>query len=338
MRVKERILNFLTIEKEIENNLIKPIYLVYGEEDYLHRAFFDKIREYFSKQKQMANYEIFYGEKLDFNRLLNSLQALPLGTGMQCVVVRNLEKIKSPLMKKLTFEIDKLSFNYTNLMILLFSNGKRIPLHINSDKIAKYGAIVSLPKMNMFQTKQWIKMRCQEAQIEINEEAIYYLQRITENDLAQISNELEKLFCYLGNSKTLIDKEILIKNIYGIQGGNIFDFVDAVGVRKSDEALSLLKILMDSGEYHPLQILAMLNRQMRLIFKTKLSSYDSKKNKGDKNLPYFVLKKLTTQSQKYNVGELKKVFHYLLDAEISLKTGYLLPNLVLEQLVIKITK
>ena len=173
---------------------------------------------------------------------------------------------------------------------------------------------------------------------EINEEAIYYLQKITENDLALISNELEKLFCYLGDSSIKINREILIENIYGIQEGNIFDFVDAVGERKGDKALSLLKILMDSNEYHPLQILAMLNRQMRLILKKKLSSQNYKKNKGDKNLPYFVVKKLITQSERYRMGELKRAFHYLLDAEISLKTGYLLPAIILEQLIINILR
>ncbi len=335
---KQRILDYNTMIKEIERNIIKPIYLIYGEEDYLHKTVLDKLREQFSRQKKLVNYEIFYGEKLDFSRLVNSLQTLPLGVGVQCIVIRELEKIKSPLMQRLISMIDRLSFNYNNLMVLLFSNGKRIPSNFSMEKITKYGAIVSLPKMNASQTRLWIKMRCQEAKTEIDEEAIYYLQRITENDLALISNELEKLFCYLGDSNIKIDKEVLIENIYGIQEGNIFDFVDAVGERKGDKALSLLKMLMDSNEYHPLQILAMLNRQIRLIFQKKLSPNNYKKNKGDKSLPYFVVKKLITQSQRYKMGELKRAFHYLLDAEISLKTGCLLPDIVLEQLVIKIIK
>ncbi len=337
MMAKQKVFDFFTIKKEIERNIIKPIYLIYGEEEYLHKIILDKIREHYSQQKNRVNYEIFYGENLNFNRLVNSLQTLSLDMGIQCIVIKELEKIKSHLIQKLVSIIDRLSFN-NNLMVLLFSNSKRISLNISNEKIAKYGAIVSLSKMNISQTRQWIKMRCQEVQVEINDEAIYYLQRITENDLASISSELEKLFCYLGSSGTKIDKDVLIENIHGIQEGNIFDFVDAVGERKGDEALCLLKNLMDSSEYHPLQILAMLNRQIRLIFKKKLSPYNFKKNKGDGNLPYFVVKKLITQSQKYKVDELKEAFYHLLDAEISLKTGYLLPDIVLEQLVIKITK
>jgi DNA polymerase-3 subunit delta len=335
---KQKIIDYNTMVKEIERNIIKPIYLIYGEEGYLHKIVLDKIREQFSRQKKLVNYETFYGENLDFNRLLNSLQTLSLGVGVQCIIIRELEKIKRPLIQKLISMVDRLSFDYNNLMLLLLSNGKRMPANFSMDNLKKYGVAVSLPKMNVTQTRLWIKMRCKEAKREISEEAIYYLQRIAENDLALISNELEKLFCYLGDSNIQIDKEVLIENVYGIQEGNIFDFVDAVGERKGDKALSLLKILMDSNEYHPLQILAMLNRQMRLIIQKKLSPNNYKKNKGGKSLPYFVVKKLITQSQRYKMDELKRAFHYLLDAEISLKTGYLLPDMVLEQLVIKIIK
>jgi DNA polymerase III delta subunit len=104
---KQRILDYNTMIKEIERNIIKPIYLIYGEEDYLHKTVLDKLREQFSRQKKLVNYEIFYGEKLDFSRLVNSLQTLPLGVGVQCIVIRELEKIKSPLMQRLISMIDR---------------------------------------------------------------------------------------------------------------------------------------------------------------------------------------------------------------------------------------
>jgi DNA polymerase-3 subunit delta len=339
MVTKQKALDFFTVQREIENNIVKPIYLIYGEENYLHTIILDKFKENFSKHKEPVNYETFFGEDLDFNRLVNSLQTLPLGGGIQCIIIKQAERIKVSLSEKLHSIIDKLSFKYdNNLFLLLFSNDKKIPPHINTEKITNYGSIVSLPKPNTFQTKQWIKQKCRDAQKEINEEAIYYLQRITENDFGQISNELDKLFCFLGNSTNKINKEDIIKNLYGFQAGNIFNFVDAVGDRKTGEALFLLRKLMNSGEYHPLQILAMLNRQIKFIFKAKIFSDNYKKIKGDINLPPFVIKKLVTQSKKYKLDELKKVYHYLLKAEIDLKTSSLPSDIVLEQLVMKITK
>ncbi len=338
MAEKQNILNFVALQREIENNPIKPIYLIYGEESYLHKITLDKFKIRFAEDKKSVNYENFFGEDLDFNRLANSLHTLPLGVSSQCVIIRELDRIKAPSLQRLNSIIDELSFSDDNLIVLLFSNSKQIPQNINTKKILKYGEIVSLSKPGVTQTRQWIEEKCRKADKEIDEEAIYYLQRITENDFALICNELEKLFTFLGDSIPKINKEILMKNIYGLSEGNIFDFVDAVGERKTGKALSLLKKIMESGEYHPLQILAMLNRQIRLILKIKIPAGNSKQNKGGKNLPYFVVKRLMSQSQKYKMDEFERIFNYLLSAEINLKTSSLLPSIVLEQLVVKITK
>ena len=152
-----------------------------------------------------------------------------------------LDRIKAPSLQRLNSIIDELSFSDDNLIVLLFSNSKQIPQNINTKRILKYGEIVSLSKPRCYSDRQWIEEKCRKADKEIDEEAIYYLQRITENDFALICNELEKLFTFLGDSIPKINKEILMKNIYGLSEGNIFDFVDAVGERKLEKLYPCLK-------------------------------------------------------------------------------------------------
>jgi len=43
------------------------------------------------------NYEIFYGEKIDFGSLINSVKSLPLGIEKQVVILKNFEKLSSVL-------------------------------------------------------------------------------------------------------------------------------------------------------------------------------------------------------------------------------------------------
>lgn len=335
---KQAILSYFSLLKEIDKNIIRPIYLIYGEEGYLHYSIVNKFKTYFSQQKQLVNYETFYGENLDINNLTSSIQTLSLGTGRQCIVIKQFEKIKKPLVEKINALIDKLPLKYDDLLILIFVEAKQIPKILNIENITKRGVIVSTPKLNISQMKQWVGSRFREDGKKIDEETIYHLLRTTENNFAQINNEIDKLLCYSGNSIDRISKKDLLKNVYGLQEGNIFEFVDTVGERKTEKALHLLKLLLDSNQYHPLQVLAMLSRQFRLIFKMKLSTGNYEKNKGDRSLPYFLVKKITTQSQKYKINEIKSAFLYLLKAEINLKTGYLLPDIVLEQLVVQITK
>jgi DNA polymerase-3 subunit delta len=336
MTTKYTTLDYFSLLREIEHDSIKPIYLIYGEEAYLHNMIVDRFKIYFAKIKQSVNYETFSGEDLDFNRLANSLQTLPLGAVRQCIIVKQIEKLRATFSQKLDILLNNLPFGGNNLLILLFSNDKQIPKNISLEKIKQFGAIIALPKLKPFQIRQWIKRKCQEGHKEITEEAIYYLQRITENDLSQINSEIEKLFCFLGDTSTRINKDDVIDVFYGLQAGNIFDFVDALGERKTKDALVLLRKLEES-DYHPLSLLAMINRQIRLILQTKLSSGDLKKLEGEINLPPFVIKKLISQSQKYQLCELKKAYSYLLDAEISLKTNSIPSIVILEQLVVNIT-
>ncbi len=329
--------DYFRIMQELDKKPIKPVYLIYGEEEYLHNKVLEGIKDRFQKDNLAVNYETFYGENIDFNGLANSLKTLPLGGGKQCILIKQLDKVKGAAAKQLDHMMNRLSFGDDNFILLLFSFDKKIPGHISLDKIKQFGTIVFLQKLKSFQMKQWITVKCQENHKEISPEAVYYLQGLTDNDLAQVENELQKLFSYSGEGSSRISKDDIIHIFYGNAAANIFDFVDAIGDRRTDEALYLLHQL-EKNEYHPLSLLAMINRQIRLILQVKYYHEDLKKLRGELHLPLFVLNRLIVQSKKYQLYELKETYPILLDAEISLKTGYRDPVTVLEQLVVSITE
>jgi DNA polymerase III subunit delta len=333
---KPQTVDFFKIQKDIEKNSLKPIYLIYGEESYLHNVIQDTIRINFGKNKQSVNYEIFYGENIDFNSFINSVKSLPLGIEKQLVILKNFEKLGSAYAKKLEYLINNKSFQDNAITIFIFSLTKKIPTNIPLSKIRKYGSVISLKKPKSFQVKEWINQKLNEKRVKILPEALYYLQKLTDNDLGRINNEIEKILCYLGEERLKITREDVINNFFGSEEGNIFSFVDAIGEKKTGQALTLLRNL-NENEYHPLSLLAMISRQLKLILKAKLYNGNQKKIKGDTNLPPFVIDKLIKQSQKYQIDNLKKTFYHLLDAEIKIKTGHFSPVMVLEQLVIKIT-
>lgn len=334
---KYQIIDFFQLQQDIRSKPLKPIYLMYGEEDYLHNIILDNFKTQFQKNMHSVNFEIFYGENMDFNRLANSLRTLPLGTTKYFIIIKQLEKIKTSFAKKIDLIINNLSFQNDNLTILLSSLNKKMPANISLEKIKQFGIIVSLKKAKSFQIKNWINIKCRENHKEILPEAAYYLQRLTDNNLGQINNEMEKLFCYSGENSDRINKEDVIDSFYGTEAGNIFDFVDAIGERKTQLALQLLKKLGEN-EYHSLSLLAMISRQIKLILQTKIYHDNQKKLKGELNLPPFVIDKLIKQSQNYHLGKLKIIYQHLLEAEKKLKTGYFNPAIVLEQLVVRITK
>lgn len=337
MAVKHTTQDFFQLQKDIKDNKpLKLIYLVFGEEEYLQSLIVDDFKNYFLQKKCNVNYETFYGENIDFIPLVNSLTTLPLGAEKQCIIIKQVDKLKVSQVKKLNSFLHSLPEKNENLLILLFCLTKKIPANLSFDKVKQAGSMVHFQKPKSFQTKQWINLKCRENKKEISPEAVYYLQRLTDNDLGQIHNEMQKLFCYLGDDILRIEKEHVITNVYGEEGGSIFDFVDAIGEKNAQAALLLLKKL-EENEYHVLSLLAMISRQLKLIFQAKRGQTNQKKMKGESGLPPFVFNKIVKQSKKYNIDELKSAFQNLLDAEIKIKTGYFDPVVILEQLVLKIT-
>ncbi|MBN2394838.1 MAG: DNA polymerase III subunit delta [Candidatus Atribacteria bacterium] len=327
--------DFFQLQKDISHELLKPVYLIYGEEEYLHDMILGAFKERLQKEGQDFNYELFHSENVKPGDFIDAVSNLTLGAKKRFIVLKNIEQLKNSYAKKIEFTLNHLSFKDNDRLMLFFSLSKKLPTNISIDKIRENGVIAHLQKPKLSQVRQWIQMKCRENKKTITSEAVYYLQISTDNDLGKIRNEIEKIFCYLGETQNMIDKEVASKMVYGMAGGNIFDFVDAVGERKKEKALSLLKVLEDE-EVHPLSILAMISRQIKLILQVKINEGKNEKMKGELNLPSFVIHKLISQSKNYQLAELKNIFQYLMDAEEKIKTGYFDPVLVLEQLIIKI--
>ena len=123
---KQQIIDFFQLQKDINSNSLKPIYLLYGEENYLHNIIQDNIKAHFCHDKQSVNYEIFYGENIDFNRFVNSIKILPLGTEKQIIILKHLEKLNASYAKKLDFLIKSKSFQDDSVIILIFSLNIRL--------------------------------------------------------------------------------------------------------------------------------------------------------------------------------------------------------------------
>ena len=81
MVVKHKMEDFFQLQKELRDNKpLKWIYLMFGEEGYLQNLILDDFKKYFICKKCHVNYETFYGENIDFVRLVNAMTTLPLGS------------------------------------------------------------------------------------------------------------------------------------------------------------------------------------------------------------------------------------------------------------------
>ena len=100
---------------------IYPVYLFYGKENYLKEDISKKLRNrLIDSAYRELNYNVFYGEKLSINEVINDLNTLPLMSKHKLLVIKEAEKINKNDETKLInyFNRQSLKSNFSTLIII----------------------------------------------------------------------------------------------------------------------------------------------------------------------------------------------------------------------------
>ena len=117
--------------------------------------------------------------------------------------------------------------------------------------------------------------------------------------------------------------------------------VDAIIELRASAAQGFLQQLLKQGAA-PVQLLAMISRQVRIIFQVKeLKSQKKTSREIQRKLGLtsdFVLRKATEQADRYSAARLREVYHRLLEADLAIKTGKYDGDLALDILIAELTQ
>jgi DNA polymerase-3 subunit delta len=119
---------------------------------------------------------------------------------------------------------------------------------------------------------------------------------------------------------------------------NVFDMVESMGRRQAAEALELLHGLWDDGE-HPLYVLAMLARQVRLLIQVselRARSASALEMAGKLRLQDWQVKRLLAQAAYFSMDQLESAHRAVVDTDWAIKTGEMEGELALDLLVVRL--
>jgi DNA polymerase-3 subunit delta len=183
----------------------------------------------------------------------------------------------------------------------------------------------------------WVQERVRAKGGQISREATNLLVMLVGNDLRLLDQEIEKLLIYAdGRQVTTQDVQVLVSRA---RETSIFDLVDCVGRRQTDQALNLLHRLLDDGQA-PLYLLSMLARQIRILLQIKDLQTQNVSQKGIArrlSLHPYVVEKGHAQAQNYAMAQLESAHRRLVEADRQIKTGEVEDILALDLLVTDLT-
>lgn len=184
----------------------------------------------------------------------------------------------------------------------------------------------------------WIQHRVQSKGGSISREASELLAALVGKDMRMLDQEAEKLVLYAdGRQVSTEDVRVLVSRA---REASIFDLVDCVGRRQTDRALRLLHRMLDEEE-HPLYLLAMLARQVRILIQINELQEQRLTPKEIANrlkLHPYVVEKGVAQASNFDLGQLETAHQHLVETDWKIKTGDLDPVLALDMLVVALTR
>lgn len=320
-----------TLQQELKQNMIRSIYLLYGEEAYLKKQYERRIIEACSNETDTMNCHQYEGKGINPREIIDLAQTMPFFADKRLIVVKN-----SGFFKGACDELVDYMQEVPDTCCLLFVEDevdKRTRLY---KAVKKYGMAVEFKQQNEKTLAAWILSLMKKEDKNITKADLDYFMEKTGAEMNLICQELEKLFCYTYGRNCITRQDI--ENICSKQITNqIFDMINAMAEQKVKRALTLYYDLLSLKEA-PLKILALISRQFNLLMQVKdlvRLGKDKSEIASKTGLPPFFTGRYISQSGRFTMEQLKGAVRDCIQAEEDVKTGKMADKLSVELLIVK---
>ena len=319
-------LNYAALEKSISAE-IKPLYLIYGEEQYLVQSVINKIKKAFGERVLGINYILV--DESNAESLISILETPAFGYDKKLIIVKNSELFKkdgrkksgSPLQDKIADYIENNFADIEDENILIFTE-LEVDKNVVYDAISKKGIISNIEELKPFELVKKLSQICSMYNVKCDDSTLNYLIELSGTNLQILINEIRKLIEYAGKGGAITKDAVSNLAVRQIESV-IFDLTDNLAIKKIDNALNILDNLIYQKE--PIQkILVTLYNHFKKLY---LCSIAIKENKniaialGLKPNQTFLETKYRKQVSYFKTDDLRKILDEFADLDYNYKNG-----------------
>lgn len=311
--------------KELENNQVRPFYLVVGEEPFQISEISSRLKGYFVKNQSDGEFvfENFDGETSKANQLLASLEMLPglfdSPSSQRLVRCDRFDRFSSH-----DLEILKPYFENpceSTVFFILVSKIDKRKSWVKS--VQEKGIVIEVSEPYDRDWPKWhiyFEKKCGK---KIESPAWEKLVEFCSRTLSLVWQEVQKAAVFTGN-KNVISLEDIQELLSSSLRADVFQFADDVIAQKQQAALKGFEALQLEGESE-IKILSILVRQFRLVQQCqklmKKGLQDPKVLGPQLGTHPFFVNKIKYLAKSQSPAVLERGLHLLADADYQMKTG-----------------
>lgn len=311
---------------------LKPVYLFHGEESFLIDEATDAVMNAaLTNEERGFNLDVLYGSEADAKDVVSHVSSFPMMAERRVVVVRDVDKLANSELLAGYVENPSPSSCFVmtcakpDLRKKLFAQAK------------KKGIAIEFKPLWENQIPSWIARRAQKDKREIHPHAAEMLAAYVGTSLREICNELEKLYIYIGDKKTIELGDVTA--VVGVSKEfSVFELQWAIGAKDTRKATEIMERMVDAGE-SPIMMVVMLNRFFQSLWKLA----DLRRRNVPQNLYAqqtgiwsFMDKYLQTLSR-FSFSQIEEAFLLLSEVDEKLKSTQTDEKLLMQTLIVQLT-
>lgn len=320
-----------SVLNSIKNGMFAPVYLIYGDEEYLQTQLINNLRANVIRGDMADfNLDIIDGEKASLIQVVDSANTLPVFSEKRLVLVYNppyFQTKKKDKEKDTKNSSEQALVNYLEDPLLSTCLVFWVKGSIDKRKkivklVGNKGKVIELNILKGNNLNNWIRNEVLSYDKKIEPKALEYIIVNSDHSLRLLHNELEKMLLYIGEEE-IITLNVAEKMLTITSEANIFVLVDKMGQKKKEEVLIELRNLLGKGE-PPVRVLFMIARQYRLMLLAKdlqNRGYTEQQIASELSIHPFVANKVLQQTRNVSFQELERNIRLLLEGDVALKTS-----------------
>lgn len=318
------------LSQHIKSGVFKPVYLIYGPEDYLRKQYRDKMKAAIIGQDGM-NYSYFEGKNISVKELIDIGETLPFFSERRLIVVENSGFFTSS-QEELAAYLKEMP-ETTCFIFVERDVDKRNRLYKTVTSLG-YGANMAPPDGRMMM--QWIRGILRAEGRIMSEHTMRHLLERIDTDMENVRRELEKLIVYTDGQSEIYPEDIdAVCTVHA--ESQVFDMVKAVADKQQAKALELYYDLIALKEA-PMRILYWLTRQFNQLYQMKellSKGYPDHVVAERMGIRDFIVRKNKALCNNFSLEELRRAVGCCVEGEEAVKTGKLNDRMVVELLIMQ---
>jgi len=314
-----------------------PLYVVYGDEDFLKRQVRLALRALVvgADADELAC-SSHAGETATFAEVHDELETVPFFNARRLVVVEDAD----PFVTRCRTHLEKAVGSLPDRGTLVLEV-KSWPANTRLAKLVDASATIECKASKAYLVPQWcVKWAQAQYGKQLSRPAAELLVDLVGPEMGLLDQELLKLAIYVGTAAT-IETEDVDRLVGSNREENVWKIINAIGAGQTAAALKILDGLLDHGE-EPLRILGAFGNQLRTLARAARLSQQGTPLAAALEMAGvkpFALREGEQQLRHLGRRRVARLYDWLLEVDSGLKGGSPLPpRTLLERLVVRLAR